>query len=143
VTSLGGASAKWVLTRPSWYEHGETMPLAMTIEIGGEGTAWAGHSWRSFAAKGSIVDTTAPAFYPRTQQVTTGAMTAGVSAANSTLWVFGAQTIISAIPITPGGTQGTLRISTRTAGLPGTSSVVVTSSSNTDTSTVQIQVENF
>ena len=43
----------------------------------------------------------------------------------------------------PGGTQGILRMSTTTAGYPGTSSLVVTSSSGTDTSTAVIQLVNF
>jgi hypothetical protein len=74
--------------------------------------------------------------------VTTVAMTAGVSPANSTLFVRPLAEF-SPIPVTPGGTQGILRMSTATAGNPGTSSLVVTSSSGTDTSTVKIQVVNF
>lgn len=142
ITNLGGASAKFVLVRPDWFTTGATVLQGLDIAIGGEGTAWAGNTFRSFAATGQVIGTNDPVFYPRIQMVTTAAMVAGVSAANSTLFVR-ALAEFSPLPATPGGTQGILRMSTSTAGYPGTSSLVVTSSSNTDTSTVKIQVLNF
>lgn len=142
IADLGSASTKWVLKRPSWFAQGSGIVQGADIAIGGEGTAWAGNTWRSFAATGKLVGTDDPTFYPKFQLVTTAAMVAGVSAANSTLFVRSLARF-SPIPVTPGGTQGILRMSTSTAGYPGTSSLVVTSSSNTDTSTVKIQVENF
>lgn len=142
ISSLGGASAKFVLVRPDWFVTGAAVIQGLDIVIGGEGTAWAGNTFRSFAGTGQIIGTNDPVFYPKFQSVTTAAMTAGVSAANSTLFVR-ALAQFSPIPVTPGGTQGILRMSTSTAGYPGTSSLVVTSSSGTDTSTVKIQVVNF
>lgn len=142
ITSLGGAGSKWVLTRPDWFAQGSTVIQGMDIVMGGEGTAWAGNTWRSFAGTAQVVGTNDPVFYPRMQSVTTAAMTAGVSAANSTLFVRSLAEF-APLPGTPGGTQGILRMSTKTAGYPGTSSLVVTSSSGTDTSTVVIQVINF
>lgn len=142
IQSLGGASAKWVLIRPDWFITGSTIVAGTDISIDGEGTAWGGNTFRAMCATGQVVGTNDPTFYPRMQQVTTAAMTAGVSTANSTLFVWkNAQ--VGPLPKTPGGTQGTLRMSTQTSGYPGTSSLVVTSSSNTDTSTVTIQVDNF
>jgi hypothetical protein len=142
ITSLGGAGSKWTLQRPDWFTTGGAVIQGLDLAIGGEGTAWAGNTWRSFAASGQIIGTNDPVFYPRFQAVTTAAMVAGVSAANSTLFVC-ARAQYSPIPVTPGGSQGILRMSTTTTGYPGTSSLVVTSSSNTDTSTVKIQVWNF
>jgi len=78
VTSLGSASSKYVLTRPSWFAHGSGIPLAATVDVA-SGTIYAGISWRSFAGKGAIVGTTDPAMYPRcvkgTQALTGGAAT--------------------------------------------------------------------
>lgn len=64
VQNLGGASAKWVLVRPSWWSTGGAMSQR-PIDVSGEGTQWGGIQWRSFAAKGSVVDTTAPQLFPR------------------------------------------------------------------------------
>ena len=143
VTNPGAVGVKFVLTRPDWYRSGSTQPSGILLTVGGEGTKRAGSEWKAMVASATfVVDTSDGQFYPRLEQVTTAAMVAGVSAANSTLYV-AANAQFSPIPVTPGGTQGTLRMSTKTAGAPGTSSLVVTSSSNTDTSTVSIQVENF
>lgn len=73
ITSLGSAGTKWVLTRPDWWTNGSTMPNGAVIDMGGEGTLWAGTAWKSFAAVGSaVVGTNDPAFYVGrvTQQVT-------------------------------------------------------------------------
>jgi hypothetical protein len=72
VTSLGSASVQWVLTRPSWWTTGQIIIPGTVIELGGEGTTWAGTEWKTFAAKASVVGTTAPAFWVRsfTQSVT-------------------------------------------------------------------------
>lgn len=144
VTSVGGASAKFTLQRPSWYATGGTQPSGLMITVGGEGTKYGGSEWKSLLSSAAtyVVDTTDGAFYPRLQTVTTAAMIAGVSAANTTLFV-GPNAEVMPIPVTPGGTQGTLRVSTQTAGIPAASSLVATSSSNTDTSTVKFNVVNF
>jgi hypothetical protein len=64
VSALGGAGAKWVLVRPLWWANGATMVLGATIDIGGEGTAYAGSQWRSFAAQGSaVIGTNDPSYY--------------------------------------------------------------------------------
>ncbi len=69
VTALGSAGTKWVLTRPSWWETGSvigtTTGLGTIIEVGGEGTVYGGSSWKTFAAKGQIIDTNAPLLWPR------------------------------------------------------------------------------
>lgn len=76
---------------------------------------------------------------PRLQSATTAAAVAGVTPALTTLAIpVGAK--VWAIPATPGGTQGIPRISTLTPGAAGASSIVVTSSSGTDTSTFTVFV---
>lgn len=68
ITSLGGASAKWVLQRPAWFATGMNIPQAFRIELGGEGTGtapmFAGTSWKAMCASGKIVGTDDPTFYP-------------------------------------------------------------------------------
>lgn len=65
VTSAGGASAKYVLTRPAWFQTGEAVPNGCVIEVDGEGTNYAGSSWKAFCAQGTVIGTTDPAFYIR------------------------------------------------------------------------------
>lgn len=81
IQSLGSASSKWVFARPSWWTHGAAMTLAQKIQIGGEGTFWAGTKWTSYAAPASAVDTTDPAFYVDevTQQITLVASAATIA----------------------------------------------------------------
>ena len=64
IQNAGSAMVSFVLIRPSWWLHGATMPTAGTVKIGPEGTFWPGTDWKSFAPKGSVVDTTDPAFFP-------------------------------------------------------------------------------
>ena len=63
VINAGGTGVSAVLRRPWWYATGSAIGLSRKISIGGEGTLWAGVTWRSDAAKGAAVDTTAPAFW--------------------------------------------------------------------------------
>lgn len=65
ITSVGGASAKYVLTRPSWWAHGMTIVECTDVNVGSEGTLFAGTTWKSFAASATkVVDTDAPLFFP-------------------------------------------------------------------------------
>jgi hypothetical protein len=84
MTTVGTASVKWVLTRPDWWASGSTLPEGASVKIG-EGTLFAGTTWRSFAAKGSaVVDTNDPDLYPTsvTQQATLLTGTASVTITN-------------------------------------------------------------
>jgi hypothetical protein len=64
ISSLGGASAKWVLVRPSWFTTGAVIAPSAVIDIGGEGTLWKGTAWKSFASVGSaVIGTNDPTFY--------------------------------------------------------------------------------
>ena len=143
VTNPGGASAKYVLTRPTWYAHGSAIAPGTFLEVGGEGTKWQDSVWKPKAPSGTVVDTGDGLFYPANDYGTTAAMVAGVSPALSTLYVLNTNIVHICEPFAPAGTQGILRASTLTPGQPGTSSVVITSSSATETSTVKFMVTNF
>jgi hypothetical protein len=131
IVSLGAAGAKWVLDRPPWWLSGSVIPLASTLEIGPEGTGtdpgYAGTVWKTFAAKGKIVDTDAPAFWPRS---VTSAVTLAVgtlAAARTKVPVRGATVtsfIISSNPATaPHATTDDWRVSALTPGVVGTASI--------------------
>lgn len=141
VTSLGGASSKFVFTLAPDWQQGSTLLAGTTIEVteGNTGPM----TWKVMTSGNSVVGTTSIAIYPRLSNVTTGAAVAGVTPANTANWVFATSSPVLAVPVTPGGTQGIWRISTQTAGATGSSSLRATSSSNTDTSTVLLTVINF
>lgn len=64
VANLGSAGSKWVLTRPSWWQTGQTIPQNAIIRMGPEGNAFQGSSWKSFAAIGSaVIGTNDPALF--------------------------------------------------------------------------------
>lgn len=142
VTSLGSVSTKWALQRPVDWQTGALIQNGSIVEAR-EGAAWANSTWKATATGANVVDTNDPVFFPRTQTITTAAAVAGVTPANSTAWVLSSASAAIPEPATPGGTQGTPRVSTKTAGAPGTSSLVVTSSSTTDVSTFYVTVVNF
>jgi hypothetical protein len=143
VVNPGSASAKFVLSRPDWYATGSTQLTGQSITLGGEGTARGGSEWSAIAPVASfVVDTTDGQWYPAMETVVSGAATAGVSPTITSLYVSPIATVVP-VPVTPGGTQGIWRISTQTAGKKGSSSLIATSSSGTDTSTVRFIVRNF
>jgi hypothetical protein len=66
VTSLGGASAKFILTRPDWWATASLIPQYKEIQIGPEGTLYKGTEWKSFVTTAiKVVDTDAPLLFPR------------------------------------------------------------------------------
>jgi hypothetical protein len=145
ITQLAATGKSQIMARPGWYESGSTQYTGQLIEIGGEGTVWAGSSWKSLdAAKTIVVDTTDAAFFPRLQtSVESAAMTAGVLGTPITALYVSGHAVVMAEFKAKGGTVGGLQVSTQTAGPPGTSSLVATSESTSDTSTVRFKVTNF
>lgn len=141
------AAGTAALTRPTWWTTGTVQPSGTMVSVGGEGTHFKNSTWKACSANRTfVVDTTDPLFYPQFDFVTTAAMVAGVAPTQTGLYVFtglAGPTNIDPVPVVLGGTAGTLRVTTQTAGLPTASSVIVTSSSGTDTSTVKIQVQNW
>lgn len=156
VSALGGASAKWVLTRPSWWQTGATIQQSQVIDVSGEGTLYAGTSWRAFCGKAQVVDTNDPVFWVRevTQSITLAAGTATISnvgirsASKSNVFLTRTATggtVTSTIAYCPtaAGANGI------TAGALGTGSVVVQAVvaagtiENADTSTLAATVFNW
>jgi hypothetical protein len=153
VSALGGAAAKWVLVRPSWWKTGAVMPIAATINIGGEGTAWAGTAWRSFAAVGSaVIGTNDPTFYVGrvTLQVT---LVAGTIAVTTVGIRSASKSEVTAELVTKGGTTtstvGYGTIAALTPGYAGIASATVDAIAagqtlqNADTSTLNVLVTNW
>lgn len=63
VTAVGSASAKFVLSRPSWWSSGAGIPAGKAIAVSGEGTVWSGSTWKALSAAGSV-DSADPKLYP-------------------------------------------------------------------------------
>jgi hypothetical protein len=153
VTALGGASAKWVLTRPTWWATGTPIVQGVTIQISGEGTLKGGTSWKSFAAKAQVVDTNDPVFWVDevTQTVTLTSSTVtisnvGVRSATKTLVI----AELSAVGGTTTSTVGYGTLVAPTPGAIGTASIVIdalasgmTKNGTADTSTLIVTVMNW
>lgn len=63
VTAVGSASAKFVLTRPSWWAQGAGIQPGVSISVA-LGTKWSGSTWKALCASGQIVGTNSPVLYP-------------------------------------------------------------------------------
>lgn len=138
VGAVGGGAAP--LTRAADWAAAAVLPAGSRVVIS-EGDAWKGSTWFASVAGDVTVGTTSPAMCPERVKGVTAAMTAG-SVAVSNSWVLSASTsVVMLTAKTPGGTQGTLSHGTLTAGL-GSGAFTITSSSNTDTSTVSYVVHN-
>lgn len=70
VTAVGSASAKYVLTRPSWWATGSEIPAGHPLEVYGTGTKWGGTAWKAMCAGGLVVDTGDPLLYPQVEKGT-------------------------------------------------------------------------
>lgn len=161
ITSLGGASAKWVLTRPDWFTTGAVLPVAYTLDIGGEGAMWGGTSWRSFAAVGSaVVGTNDPAFYVGriTQKITLASSAStfiAASAQSTNVGIYNGSTVGIEITYTGTGatastTVGYMVTATPTAGYIGTSVATInavaagmTKNGSADASVLLVTVINW
>jgi len=70
ISALGSASVRTVLTRPSWFQTGQIIPISYQISIGPEGTQYQDTKWTSWAntpASATIAvgaTTTAPLWFP-------------------------------------------------------------------------------
>jgi hypothetical protein len=140
VTALGGASAKWILTRPDWWANGAVMPIGQVIDVGGEGTNYAGSQWKSFATVGSaVIGTNDPAFYIKqfvsSVTLVTGFSKLGPSQSFPGLKAVGTPTNITFVPTNFNGASTTVSYRTgayasggsaTAAGYMGTSTVSIT-----------------
>lgn len=131
IVSLGAAGTKWVLERPPWWLTGNTIGLGSIVEIGPEGTStdpgYAGTVWKTFATKGKIIDTDAPAFWPRTMTSAVTLASGTLAAARRNVPVRAALStsfVISSNPATaPHASTRDWRVSALTPGVMGTASI--------------------
>lgn len=125
VATLGAVGVAMVLRRPSWWPHGGAMPLGAKINVA-SGTIYGGSTWRSDAAKGSTIGTTAPAFWPEFLCVGV-TLASGTASAITTLPVKSltkSQVTIQSTPtVAPHSSTRVWRISALTAGTLGTCSI--------------------
>jgi hypothetical protein len=153
VTALGGASAKWVLTRAPEWQTGATMIPGQVFEIGGEGTLWAGTQWKSFAAKGSVVDTTAPLFFVREVSQAVALVASSYTLSNVGIRSATKSAVFAQFQAAGGTTTSTVGygvIAAPTPGAIGTASAVIDAlasgmgkNGTADTSTVVVTVINW
>jgi hypothetical protein len=150
VMTVGDGSTAFVLQRPAWWADGAVISRASDVKIA-EGTVYIGSTWRTFAAKGTIVGTDAPLAVPDYvgQAVTLVAGTVTIanvplrSATKSTL------TINRTTANTTAATDGGYHPSTLTPGALGTASIVVQAQvlagtiNNADISTLNVGVRNW
>lgn len=152
ISSLGGAAAPWVLVRPSWFTTGSAIDPGLVIEVAGEGTAWAGTEWKSFAAPAKVVGTDDPTFY--VGRVTVPVTLSGGTFTISTVGIRSAtRSNLEAQLNTKGGTTTTTvgygTIAAMTPGYAGTASAVVDAiaSGQTlqsgDTSSLNVLITNW
>jgi hypothetical protein len=151
ITALGAAGSAWVLTRPDWWPTGGTIGLGASIKLGGEGTLFGGTVWKSFAAKGTVIDTSDPALYPDkvTQSV---ALTAGTKTiTNVPIYSATRSSVLCSLSAVGGTVTTTVGYGTIVAATPGalgTASAVVDAlaagmtKQASDTSTILVTILN-
>ena len=127
VTSLGGASAKVVLTRPARFQHGDTITPGTTYTVGGEGTSYKNTRWVAKPATASkVVGTDDPLMFP--EQMIVPLTCSSGTATTALVPLRGAGLFYVAASFTGGSpavsTTG-IQISTATPGGIGTASIVI------------------
>lgn len=135
IVALGGASAKVVLARPSWWKHAALIRQGVDVAIGPEGTLYGGSSWKSFVATAiKVIGTDAPALYPRriSKKVTLAIGTLAAPITNIPVRGVAGQTEVrvQSLPSTaPHANTRVWRCSALTAGVIGTASIQVVAES--------------
>lgn len=154
ISSLGGASAKAVLVRPTWWAVGQLTTAYQSIKVGNEGTLFKNGTWTCRAAPGTAVSATGtdPKWYP--DQVSTTVTLASSQNVLNTIPIFSATTSsivcsLSAVGGTTTSTVGYGPIAAPTPGYIGTATVTIvaqasgmTKNGTADTSVVSVVVTN-
>lgn len=142
VSVLGASGVAAVLRRPTWWAHGAAMPLGARIAVA-EGAKYGGSVWRSDAAKGSTIGTTAPALWPEklTRGVTLASGTLAAAITDMPIKSLTTSTVqvVSQSTTPPHANTRVWRASALTAGVTGTASIQVvaeTAPGTTNTSDV-------
>lgn len=152
ISNKGSASAKVVLTRPSWWQTGAVIPLGAQIKVGIEGSLFGGGYWTSWVAAGKLVGTDDPVMYPDmvSTQVTLASsanVLATIPFRSATLTTINCT--LAAVGGTTTSTVGYGPIAALTAGYIGTCTVTIvaqasgmTKNGTSDTSIVSVLVCN-
>lgn len=158
VTSLGGASAKAILTRAADAATGAAIVNGETVNVS-EGTIGSGTCWIARATgAGNLVGTNDPKFYPESQRfsvtLVAGTYTIGAGGGGEALFLFSTATsVVVATRKTAAGTVTTTIMygapgASRIAGIAGTAAVNILAEvaagtvENTDTSVIDVLVTN-
>jgi len=139
---VGTVATTAPLVRPLWWNTGSVQRAKMAF-VADEGTAWQGHEWYATATGAITVGTTDPDFYPRVQNGTTAAMTAGaINVPNAWIKSITLSTITVSYNTLAGTTVGvSAPQAARTAGVPGTGEFDI-AGGGSDTSTVDWRIGN-
>jgi hypothetical protein len=153
VTSLGGASAKWTLTRPDWWSTGSAITQGAVVDLSGEGTVWPATAWKAFAASGKVIGTDDPTFYVGRMTQSVALVSSATTVSNVGIKSATKSQIVATFVVAGGTVTGTVGygiIAAPTPGYIGTASAVVdalasgmTKNGTADTSTVAITVINW
>lgn len=149
VITVGDGSTKFVLARPAWWLDGAVIAQASDVKVS-DGTLYGGSTWRTFAAKGAVVGTDAPAAYPNyvAQQITLVAGTKNIT----NVPVKSASKVVVSMSLrggTPAGTTTNYQLAAATAGALGTASLTVQAEAtagvivNTDVSVLNVGARNW
>lgn len=131
VVNVAGTGLHATFTRPSWWAKGAAIQPGQVIEVGGEGTVFRGTAWKTFCAKGKIVDTDDAAFYVGrfTEQVTFAGGDNGAHTYAPSVGVFDAvHSFVGANFTAPGGTMTAavnFGVDAITPGYKGTATMVI------------------
>lgn len=139
VGTVGGGTAP--LTRAADWAPGAVLPGGSEVMVN-EGTSWKNTKWFASLAGSITVGTSSPAFYPREQRGTSGALSGTPGTITiSTGWIRHAtESTVILTRRAPGGTPGHLSFGTLTAGR-GDGAFTITSTGN-ETSTIDWIVKN-
>lgn len=151
VSVVGSGTVPWVLVRPSWWTTGDTMPVGCSVAVGQEGALFPNEPWTSWAAPGTVIGTTDPAFYPDTviTQITLAASTFALTTIpfRSASKTHISCQLVGGSPIA--GTVGYGTIAAMTPGALGTASATIvaiasgqTKNGTTDTAVLNVKVSN-
>jgi hypothetical protein len=152
VTQVGTAGLPFILTRPADWKHGAVISQASDVKVA-EGTLYGGCTIRTFAAKGAVVGTDAPAGYPDyvAQQVTLVAGTSTISNVpiKSASKVVMTPTLIGGTPAATTTNYEKKLASGVTAGVLGTAAIIIEAQSvagtivNTDVAVLNVGIRNW
>ena len=157
VFNPGATGVAYVLTRPWWWTNGQGILQGAIVDISGEGTGttptFAGSRWKTFCAKGKVIGTDAPVFWPDAINYNL-TLVAGTLAAPITTIPYKAvaSTSVSFTRTTLGTPSATIQygvVPVATPGVTGTSSIVPMAQvgagtiNASDTSALVMSVQNW